>query len=477
MHKQSIKSNMLLQGLYQVLILGAPLIISPYLTRTLGADALGVYSYSNSIAYYFVIFAMLGISRHGQREIASSSSNESDLRKTFWSLFLVHIIVSCISVLAYAAYILLFVKKNTLVFWAQGLYVLSALFDITWFFYGIEQFKSVVIKNTIIKVVELSLIFSFIKSPSDILLYTIIMTCSILLGQLIMLPQAVGLVPPIKVRKEDVVKHIKPLFVLGISVVAVTLYTVFDKTLLGIMLNMSSVSFYEYANKIVSVPKSILGVISTVLFPRVCKMVDLDDNTGLRKFFNESLFLTSLFGFCFMFVLAGVARTFAPIYFGEDFRICGNVIIAMSPVIVIVAIGDLIRTQLMISKHKDSQFIICLIVNAVVNIILSILLIKPLGIYGAVVGSVSAELCGLLLESYCCKEDIVVKDFVKEVAPFLIIGLVAFIVTDIVYRSMGDTLLSLSLETIAGIVVYACFSFGYLLFYKKDMLKKLLQLK
>lgn len=470
MQKQSIKSNMILQGLYQVLILGAPLIVSPYLTRTLGAEALGVYSYSNSIAYYFVVFSMLGISRHGQREIASSSANENELRKTFWSLFLIHIIISCMSVLTYCAYIILFVKQNSLVFWAQGLYVLSALFDITWFFYGIEQFKSVVIKNTIIKVVELTLIFMFIKSSADVLLYTIIMTCSILLGQLIMLPQAVKYVPPTKVRKENVLKHIKPLFVLGISVVAVTLYTVFDKTLLGIMLNMSSVSFYEYANKIVSVPKCILGVISTVLFPRVCKMVDLDDNTGLQLFFNESLFLTSLFGFCFMSVLAGVARTFAPLYFGNDFEICGNVIIAMSPVIVIVATGDLIRTQLMISKHKDVQFIICLIVNAVVNIILSVMLIKPLGIYGAVVGSVSAEICGLLLESYCCKEDIKVKVLVQNIVPFLIIGFIAFILTDIVYRIMGNTVLSLCVETVVGIVVYGSLALSYLFLFKKSML-------
>ena len=465
----------MLQGLYQVLILGAPLIISPYLTRTLGAEALGIYSFSNSIAYYFVIFAMLGILRHGQREIASNSNNEISLRTTFWSLYCVHAIISITAVIAYIIYILFFVKTNTLVFGAQGLYVLSALVDITWFFYGIEQFKSVVIKNTVIKIIELLLIFILIKSPSDLLIYTIIMTCSILFGQAVLLPQAIKLVPPIRFSKTDAVKHIKPLFVLGISVVAVTLYTVFDKTLLGIMLNMSSVSFYEYANKIVSVPKSILGVISTVLFPRVCKMVDSNNNIGVKKYFEESLFLTSLFGFGFMFILSGVSRTFAPLYFGKEFEVCGRIIMAMSPVIIIVAIGDLVRTQLMISKHKDSQFILCLITNAIVNIIISIILIKPLGVYGAVIGSVSAELFGLLLESYCCKEDIVLRDVIKTVIPFVIIGSIAFVCMDLIYRILGNSVTSLFVEMMCGLIVYGVITLIYLFVSKKEIEKRLLK--
>ena len=475
MQKQSIRSNLILQGLYQVLILGAPLIISPYLTRTLGAEALGIYTFSNSIAYYFVIFAMLGISRHGQREIASNSNDEISLRTTFWSLYCIHAIISITAVIAYIIYILFFVRANNLVFWAQGLYVLSALFDITWFFYGIEQFKSVVIKNTIIKVIELLLIFTLVKSSSDLLIYTIIMTCSILLGQVVMLPQAIKLLPPIHFSGTDAIKHIKPLFILGISVVAVTLYTVFDKTLLGIMLNMSSVSFYEYANKIVSVPKSILGVISTVLFPRVCKMVDSNDNTGLKNFFNDSLFLTSLFGFCFMFVLSGVSRTFAPLYFGKEFEICGKIIIAMSPVIIIVAIGDLVRTQLMISKHKDSQFIMCLIANAAVNIIISVILIKPLGVYGAVIGSVSAEMFGLLLESYCCREDIVIRDVIKTVAPFVMIGSIAFVCMNIIYKILGNSVMSLFVETLCGLIVYGVTTLIYLFVSKNEMAKRILK--
>ena len=101
MKKQSIKKNFLLQFFYQFLILVIPLIMSPYLTRVIGSTGLGIYTYSNSIAYYFVILAMLGISRYGQRVIASSSEDEEKLRKSFWSLFVVHAIFSIISIAFY----------------------------------------------------------------------------------------------------------------------------------------------------------------------------------------------------------------------------------------------------------------------------------------------------------------------------------------------------------------------------------------
>ena len=161
--KQSISKNLFFQYIYQVLILVIPLILAPYLSRTLKETALGVFSYANSIASYFVALAMLGIARHGQRIISENSNDELQLRKSFWSLFAVHCIVSIISLIVYVSVVLLFIKSDRLVFIIETFYVASALFDITWLFYGLENFKSVVIKNAIVKIVECICIFLFVK--------------------------------------------------------------------------------------------------------------------------------------------------------------------------------------------------------------------------------------------------------------------------------------------------------------------------
>ena len=70
MAKKSIKVNYLYNLIYQVFTLVTPLITAPYLARVLGADGIGLYSYTESVASYFLLFAALGISTYGQREIA-----------------------------------------------------------------------------------------------------------------------------------------------------------------------------------------------------------------------------------------------------------------------------------------------------------------------------------------------------------------------------------------------------------------------
>ena len=95
--------------------------------------------------------SMLGIARHGQRIISENANDDIKLRKSFWSLFTVHIIVSIISLLIYLAFVVFFIKDNKTIFTIELLYVASAIFDITWLFYGLENFKSVVIKKCINK--------------------------------------------------------------------------------------------------------------------------------------------------------------------------------------------------------------------------------------------------------------------------------------------------------------------------------------
>jgi len=173
-NKQSISKNFFFQYVYQLLVLVIPLVLAPYLSRTLRETALGIFSYANSIAAYFVTLSMLGIARHGQRIISENANNNIKLRKAFWSLFVVHIIVSVISIILYSLFVVFFIKSDRVVFRIEILYVASALFDITWLFYGLENFKSVVIKNTLIKIFECALVFIFVKSPNDLGIYTFI---------------------------------------------------------------------------------------------------------------------------------------------------------------------------------------------------------------------------------------------------------------------------------------------------------------
>ena len=467
--RESLTKNFAFQFLYQVIILVIPLILSPFLTRTLQETALGTYSYVNSIAYYFVVLANLGISRHGQRIIARNSDNEIELRKSFWSLFLLHIIISLTFTLIYFLYISIIVKEDTVIYIIETFYVLSALFDITWLFYGLENFKSVVIKNGAVKIIECALIFAVVRTPSDLWKYTLISAAGIFIGQFVMIPQAIRLVKPIKFTCADCKQHVKPLLVFSISVIAATLYTVFDKTLLGILATKDDVAFYEYSNRIISVPKTVVSVIGTVMYPRACKMAANGDMAGQKRYIRYSIFFTALIGLGSIFGLCAVSQLFSDIYFGPSFAPCGSVMIALSPLVYIIGIGEIVRTQYMLPNGMEKQFNICTIISAVINIALSAALIPVVGIYGAIIGTLSAELFGLVYQLILCRNFIKAKQIISNTTPFIVIGLVMFIIIKSVSLMMPDTVWGLLIELAIGASVYLILTVLYMCLWKKDL--------
>ena len=148
---------------------------------------------------------------------------------------------------------------------------------------------------------------------------------------------------------------------------------------------------------------------------------------------------------------------------------------ALSPVIYIVGTGDVIRTQIMIPNGMDKQFNICILLNAVINLILSIMLIPILGIYGAVIGTLSAELFGLIYQIYLCRDYIKFKDILQSLIPFIIIGMIMFLFVNTISKQLNSSLSDLMIEISGGIAVYFICVLIYLFLFKKDILKRFMK--
>lgn len=468
LQRDSVKNNFFYQFIYQFIILVIPLVVSPYLTRTLESEALGIYTYTYSIAYYFVLVAMMGIGKHGQRIIAERKSDEKALRKTFWGLYFLHMVVSSTVFILYIFYAFLLCREDRAVAIAQGIYVLSACFDITWLYQGLEKFKAVVIRNAVLKVMECISIFLLVKTKDDLLTYTIIMTSSACIGQVVLVPNAIKELTPIRLQRKDVFEHVKPMSILFVAAVAASLYTVFDKTLLGILSTKANVAFYEYANKIVAIPRTFITIISTVLFPRACQIIKQDNRKEMEKNCSISLLINYFIGFASVFGLIGVGELLARVYFGEEFSVCGNIIAVMSPVVLIIGLGEIVRSLYIYPLKKDSSMVIILFINAVVNIALSSLLIPNIGVYGAVLGTLVAELIGLFLEILICRERLPLRMFINGGVPFFFIGLFMFLCLTMMNLTLPRTMVSLLTEIFVGALIYIGLTFAYFYFIRKD---------
>ena len=86
MENKSVTRNYIYNLIYQILILILPLISTPYISRVLGAENIGIYSYTISIITYFILFGSLGITLYAQREIAYVQDDKEKRSKIFWEI-------------------------------------------------------------------------------------------------------------------------------------------------------------------------------------------------------------------------------------------------------------------------------------------------------------------------------------------------------------------------------------------------------
>ena len=111
MKKKSLKKNYIYNVCYQVLILIIPFITTPYLSRVLGADGVGLNSYATAMVSYFTLFACLGTGTYGQRAISYVQNDKESRSRVFWETFIFRLIMVLITLILYGIY-LLSIKKN-----------------------------------------------------------------------------------------------------------------------------------------------------------------------------------------------------------------------------------------------------------------------------------------------------------------------------------------------------------------------------
>ena len=170
----NLRRNIVYQFLYELLIVFIPLFTIPYVSRVLGAENIGLFSYTYAVANYFVLFANLGIKNYGSRTIAMVRNNKEELNRNFSEILSIHIIFSIIVIFVYLVLLFFFVEDNLVIFLIQSIYVFAAVFDINWFFFGIEKFKLTVGRNTLVKILSVFLVLVFVKTQTDLWIYALI---------------------------------------------------------------------------------------------------------------------------------------------------------------------------------------------------------------------------------------------------------------------------------------------------------------
>lgn len=451
----SIKKNYIYNVGYQLLQFVVPLLTAPYLARVLGAEGVGIYSYTNSIASYFVLFGMLGITNHGSRAIAMVRDDSSARNQMFCKIYNIQKVSAGIVLAVYLLYILLFADKYRWYSVLQIFYVLSALFDITWLFNGIENFKITTIRNCAVKLISVCAIFAFVRNSSDVWIYVTIMSGSFLISQLIMWTQIRKYISFVKVPFRASVEELKPIFTLFVPIIAYTIYRIMDKIMLGsITGDMVQMGWYENAEKIISIPVGLITALGTVMLPRMSNLAALNEKNKQIELITTSFVFSTLIAFSTAMGLIATGNLFAPLFFGEEFFGCGELIILLSLTIPFVAWANVVRTQYLIPTKNDRVYLLSTSVGAILNLVFNIIFIPQFGAKGAVYGSIIAEASVFITQFIFTFKKLPYGRFFKESMPYVLCSFIMLGVIKTIGATIEPNIAGLIIQIVSGVLIF-----------------------
>lgn len=447
MKQNSITKNYIYNLIYQLLIIIIPIILIPYISRTLLSNAVGEYSYSFSIVSYFVTFSMLGIIYYGNRQISIKKDNQKELNQTFWGIFIFKAIISFIALIIYFLLISFIIKTdNKQLYLIQGIFILAVFFDISWFFTGVENFKSILIRNLIIKLSSIILIFMLIKKPEDLIIYAIILAASELIGQALMwisLPKYKIKFNKSSLKEYEVFKHGKGLFVLFLPRAAIQIYTTVNVTMLGFYTNNNEVAYYDYANKIVSILLAIVTSVGIVMLPRISSMKHGNKTKEINVMLDQSLRIMFYIGIPIMFGLMAVSNLFVPWFLGESFSYVSVLLLYLPIKIIFVMISNVTGIQYLIPHNRNKEFFISSLLGGIISIAFNIIFIKSLGSLGAVFSLVLAELVVAIAQIYFIRKDLPILKSILKTWRIVLAGFIMFVVIFVLSKYTYTNLVSM----------------------------------
>ncbi len=467
MMKTNVKKNFVLTLSYNLLNILIPFVSTPYIARVLGAEKIGVFSYSYSVASYFVIFIMLGLNNYGNRTIAGVRDDRNKLTKTFWDIYYMQSVLSVLAIMIYLIYVGM-AADDKLIAGILGLYVISAGFDITWFFFGIEDFQFAVIRNLVIKVLDLICIFLWVKTVNDLWLYTVIISLGFLCSQLFLWSKIRKYVDVSRPNLKDSIQHLKPNIVLFIPVIAISVYNMMDKIMLGNICSKSQVGYYDNAEKIINIPQVAVTSLGTAMLPRITNMMIKGNEEGTIAYLRKSIVFSSAISSACTFGIVSVAPEFVSVFLGKGYEECITLIYCLMPMLIFKAFANVMRTQYLIPRKKDKVFVTSVCAGAIINFLLNLIFIPKIQAVGACIATVCAEASVCIYQMYHVMKEQQLGENILQAIFFQVIGIIMYIVLQNVNIDGNDWIV-LSKKIILGGMVYLILSVGFCYIERKKL--------
>ncbi len=466
---KSAKVNFSYSMVYQLLNMVLPFVTAPYITRVLGVYGVGANSYTYSVTNYFMMFCLLGLNNYGNRTISRVRDDKISRSKVFWEIYSLQLLCSLIALSAFLFLSFTFLDKEFFIVWlCSSLYIVSSLLDINWFFFGMEQFKLTVTRSCIIRIITFVLTFILVRNPNDLWKYVLLLSVSSFLSQFVLWFFVFDFVSFIKPHINELKSHILPNLVLFLPVLAISLYEIMDKIMLGVICDVTQNGYYDSAVKLVKMPQTIFTALGTVMLPRISGLIAKKEYEPAKHYIRDSMQFVAFLSVLLMCGSISVGDRFIPWFFGLSFSPSIVVFYIMTPVLIFSPWKSVLRTQCLIPMGRDRSYIISVFLGAIINLVLNFVLIPLYGANGAAFSTLCAELLICIYQTMATRDFINIKLLVNDAKIFIFVGIVICILMRFLSGLMGGSSINILFLAVCTVLSFTFFSIVLLYYFEQE---------
>lgn len=397
---KSIQYNIIMNFIRVIFGMLSPIVVMPYINRKFEPKLIGEIEYSTTIVTYFVLFAGLGMSTYGVREISKIRENVTERSRFIIEMCVILFFTNLASYLFLFMIIYLEILKNINL---QILYILSlniffTSFSFEWFYQGIEDQEYITKRSILVRIISVILIFILIKNKNDSITYILILVGSSIFSNAF---NIINLKKYIKINKDiikeiKIKKHLKNLFLMFGSSIAILIYTQIDIVMIGNIVGTYSVGLYNISAKILNLGKTLITVIGVTLLPRLTNLYFSNLNDEYEFYLKKSLQILLIYSFYMALFLYINSSEIVYLFGGKGFEEAIITLKLQSLIIPVSGLAYFYGIIVLYSQKKDKPFLYSVVIAALINIILNKMLIPIYKQNGAVIATIIAEIIVIL---------------------------------------------------------------------------------
>jgi O-antigen/teichoic acid export membrane protein len=457
--KDSTKYNVLYSILGVFFNAIVPIIVFPYVSRVLGVEAIGKYNFYSSGQQYLGLIVAFGVTFYGVREISKYKNDKKRFSLLYIELMIINIIAFFIAMFG-ALYCIVYTKYqvDSILILTFCIPVFFGAIGPDWMYIGLEKQRFLLIRNIIFKIISVVLIFSFVKSPSDLYIYICIIVFSVSAPSFVNLFLLRKHLIKINLQDISLYRHLVPMASIFIVEILVRFLGLGDILILGDKQGNSSVGYYTMAYKIILMCVSVLNITATALLPRASAYIHEGNVDEFNKLTDKTFNLLLLVGIPISFLLYMNAVDIIKIMGGNAFLQSAAILKALSFSVVFVSSINMFIFQVLYSKSKTHIIIVIYSIAVLLNITLNLYFVPIANYWGTLYAYWATLLLVLILLVLYNKETNILSFFSYNNLKIFFAGIIS-VLPALIFKYVFVFQTFFIIDSFLYISIYGCILF------------------